>query len=198
MNSHPIHTHKNNQNNEPVELSSKVPPILYLSNKSEDGFEGDILSDFYRRFPEITTAVDPTTLQPYDPIFISAEHGDGLPDLFQKIEAHIPYTASSTFEERKLKRINRYLEFKELMLDEIVDIKTEEMEKKGNLDSALTTIQDEKSDTAIELREFVASWEKEFDLVNGNAEENSDFDSDNEINPLDTLDSLGRYMSSKS
>jgi len=42
----------------------------------------------------------------------------------------------------------------------------------------------------------VKSWEKEFDFVNQNPEDNSDFDSDNEINPLDTLDSLGRYMSS--
>ena len=32
-------------------IASQVPPILYLSNKSEDGFEGDILSDFYMRFP---------------------------------------------------------------------------------------------------------------------------------------------------
>jgi hypothetical protein len=60
----------------------RVPPILYLANKSEDGFEGEILSDFYKKFPSLTTALDPITKQPYDPIFISAEHGDGLPDLF--------------------------------------------------------------------------------------------------------------------
>ena len=30
-----------------------------------------------------------------------------------------------------------------------------------------------------------------------NPEENSDFDSDNDVNPLDSLDSLGRYYSSK-
>ena len=59
-----------------------VPPILYLANKSEDGYEGEILADFYRKFPQITTAIDPTTGEPYDPIFVSAEHGDGLPDLF--------------------------------------------------------------------------------------------------------------------
>jgi len=33
--------------------------------------------------------------------------------------------------------------------------------------------------------------------VNQNPEDNSDFDSDNDINPLDTLDSLGRYYNSK-
>jgi GTP-binding protein len=41
----------------------------------------------------------------------------------------------------------------------------------------------------------VDSWEKEFLFVNQAPEENSDFDSDNEVNPLDTLDSLGRYTS---
>ena len=46
------------------------------------------------------------------------------------------------------------------------------------------------------MEEFVKAWEKEFDSVNGNPEENSDFDSDNDINPLDGLDSLGRYYSS--
>lgn len=44
---------------------------------------------------------------------------------------------------------------------------------------------------------FIREWEKEFDRFNDNPEENSDFDSDNEINPLDTLTSSGRYESSK-
>jgi hypothetical protein len=29
----------------------RVPPIIYLANKAEDGFEGEILADFYRKFP---------------------------------------------------------------------------------------------------------------------------------------------------
>jgi hypothetical protein len=45
------------------------------------------------------------------------------------------------------------------------------------------------------LKEFVRQWEKEFDLINANPEENSDFDSDNDINPLDTLNNLGQYTS---
>jgi hypothetical protein len=61
---------------------SKVPPIIYLANKAENGFEGEILADFYRKFPQMTIAVDPTTNMPYEPIFISSEHGDGLTDLF--------------------------------------------------------------------------------------------------------------------
>ncbi len=59
----------------------KVPEILYLANKSENGYEGDLLSDFYTMFPNIENEVDGDG-NPVEPIFISAEHGDGLPDLF--------------------------------------------------------------------------------------------------------------------
>ena len=88
--------------------------------------------------------------------------------------------------ERKSKRVERYAHYKQMLLDEIVQLKTDELER------------DEKQgDLEGEMEEFVKSWEKEFDFVNQNPEDNSDFDSDNEINPLDTLDSLGRYMSSE-
>ena len=41
-------------------------------------------------------------------------------------------------------------------------------------------------------------WEKDFDRSNPNPEENSDFDSDNEINPLDGVDRLtGQYYSTQ-
>ena len=49
------------------------------------------------------------------------------------------------------------------------------------------------------MKGFIREWEKEFDRVNTVEklpEENSDFDSDNDINPLDQIDSLGRYTSS--
>ena len=38
----------------------------------------------------MTTAIDPLTNESYEPIFISAEHGDGLPDLYKKLRAYIP------------------------------------------------------------------------------------------------------------
>jgi hypothetical protein len=59
----------------------KIPEILYLANKSDDGFEGDILSDFYLQFPHAADP-DPMTGKVIEPIFISGEHGDGLPSLF--------------------------------------------------------------------------------------------------------------------
>ena len=59
----------------------KVPHILYLANKSEDGFEGDMLSEFYQMFPHSSQL---------SPLFISAEHGDGITDLYQAIKERIP------------------------------------------------------------------------------------------------------------
>lgn len=59
-----------------------IPNLLYLANKSENGFEGDILSDFYKLFPHAATDLDPVDGQPIAPIFVSAEHGDGLPDFY--------------------------------------------------------------------------------------------------------------------
>jgi len=77
-----------------------------------------------------------------------------------------------------------------MLLDEIVQMKTDEIERdEPDL---------EEKDYARELEAFIKSWEKAFDFINSEPWENSDFDSDNEINPLDTLDSLGRYISSSS
>ena len=55
-----------------------MPPIVYIANKAEDGYEGDIHADFYRLFPQLTTAVDKNSGEPIAPLFVSAEHGDGL------------------------------------------------------------------------------------------------------------------------
>jgi predicted GTPase len=62
-----------------------VPDIIFVANKAEEGFEGDILGDFYLNFPDFASkeVVD-------DPIFISAEHGDGLADLYSAIKNKIP------------------------------------------------------------------------------------------------------------
>jgi predicted GTPase len=52
-----------------IQFVDNLPPIIYVANKSEDGFEGDILADFFKMFPDPN--ID-------DPLFISAEHGDGF------------------------------------------------------------------------------------------------------------------------
>ena len=66
------------------EDGQKPPKIIYVANKAEDGYEGDIWSDFYHKFPNSTE---------YEPIFISAEHGDGFTDLYAEIQKHIPLEA---------------------------------------------------------------------------------------------------------
>ena len=53
----------------------------------------------------MTTAVDPMTGEAYEPIFISAEHGDGLPDLFKRLREHILPEREEQYSERKEKRI---------------------------------------------------------------------------------------------
>jgi len=85
---------------------------LYVANKSEDGFEGEILADFYRKLPQMTTAIDPMTELPYEPLFISAEHGDGLPDLFKRLRECIPPEREQQYEERKEKRVTQFEHYK--------------------------------------------------------------------------------------
>ena len=64
-----------------VNSDVKIPEIIYLANKSENGFEGDILSDFYKMFPHAANEFDADG-KPIEPLFISSEHGDGLTDLY--------------------------------------------------------------------------------------------------------------------
>ena len=97
---------------EEVNLATAMPPIIYLANKAEDGFEGDILADFYQLFPQATTALDKTTNEPIEPLFISGEHGDGLPDLMRLVKQHIPESKEQEYEARKEKRYDRYMEYK--------------------------------------------------------------------------------------
>jgi len=57
--------------------------LIVVANKSENGFIGDILNEYH--FLNHTPL---HTVQ--EPIFISAEHGDGLPDLYEAIKQFIP------------------------------------------------------------------------------------------------------------
>ena len=63
----------------PLTEDIKVPPMIYVANKSEDNYLGDILDDFYKLKTDPQHTVD-------EPIFISADHGDGLTDLYEAIQ----------------------------------------------------------------------------------------------------------------
>lgn len=90
-----------------VDQDIKIPEIIYLANKTENGFEGDVLSDFYKMFPNAANEFDADG-RPIEPLFISAEHGDGLTDLYQALRRRIPDNQFTDFEARKRKRVERY------------------------------------------------------------------------------------------
>mmetsp|Transcript_1048 Transcript_1048/g.1924 ORF Transcript_1048/g.1924 Transcript_1048/m.1924 type:complete len:215 (+) Transcript_1048:600-1244(+) len=155
--------------------SVQVPKIIYLANKAEDGFEGDLLGEFYQHFPH--AAEDPDI----EPLFISAEHGDGFSDLINIIKNHIPPEKFNEFEERKEKRVTRFQALREQLVDELVDYKISKIEEKRRQENA------EEIDSDQDLESFIGQWESDFLFANKDPENNSDFDSDNEINPIDTL-----------
>jgi len=66
------------------------------------------------------------------------------------------------------------------MMDEIVQFK-------------LDLAEDEKyfsSDSDNDLEHFVRQWERDFDHANPDPMNNSDFDSDNEVNPVDNINQV--------
>jgi GTP-binding protein len=73
------------------------------------------------------------------------------------------------------------------------------VETKGQEIEAAGAGEEEEVDEveANDLETLIHQWNKDFDRLNPDPEENSDFDSDNDINPLDTLTSAGKYTSSK-
>lgn len=83
-----------------------------------------------------------------------------------------------------------------MLMDEIVELKKAELDAEADALEQEAKDNDTEIDLGRELEEFVRAWEKEFDSVNADAINNSDFDSDNDVNPLDSLDDLGRYYSS--
>lgn len=166
-----------------------VPKIIFVANKAEDGYEGDILAEFFQKFPH--AASDPSC----EPIFISAEHGDGLPDLYHAIKESIPAESKDRFEDRKEKRVHRYLELKEQLMDEIVQFKIDVVnseQAKKEKDPSYKMKDEEDSEDDIEM--FVRQWEKDFDRANKDPEYNSDFDSDNDVNPIDTVEQLNASL----
>lgn len=77
-----------------------------------------------------------------------------------------------------------------MLLDEFIESKAKINDNSD--DEGVNDIDDAKDTNA-----FISHWNKEFERLNPNPEDNSDFDSDNDINPLDTLTPAGKYMSSR-
>jgi hypothetical protein len=85
------------------------------------------------------------------------------------------------------------------MLDEFVEIKEKELDRleKQEEEGVPTNSKGKDEDEARDIETLINQWNKDFDRVNPDPEDNSDFDSDNDINPLDTLTPAGKYTSSK-
>ncbi|KRX11106.1 P-loop containing nucleoside triphosphate hydrolase [Pseudocohnilembus persalinus] len=100
------------------------------------------------------------------PIFISCEQGDGLMDLLQLIKEKVPQSYEAAYEEKKLRRLEKHLKMRKSMKQEIEQL-----------------INDGKIPDEFDIKE----WEFEFDQNNLDVEENSDLDSDSEINIQENL-----------
>lgn len=104
-----------------------IPPIILVSNKSEDGYEGDIMSDIWKIDTQPKHTIE-------EPIFISAEHTDGMTDLYAAIEQHLPEGIADKYKEIRNKRVERYYQFREKMIEELIAQEQEEMEEDGEFD----------------------------------------------------------------
>lgn len=128
-----------------------VKKIMLIANKCEYEHESDIYQDVYK-------------LGFGDPLFVSAEHGDGLQDLIGEIEKAIPEEKKKAYEMKKGQRREKFERLKDKLKREILEVERENK-----------TAQEEDFDIKL--------WEKEFDKMNKDPEENSDFDSDGEVDP---------------
>ena len=84
-----------------------------------------------------------------------------------------------------------------MLLDEFVETKEKELERMESREEQGITAKDFDDLEAKDIETLINQWNKDFDRVNPEPEDNSDFDSDNDINPLDTLTPAGKYTSSK-
>ena len=140
---------KKNKTNEKI----KIPDILLVANKIEDGYIPYELYNESKKIPKIFNF----------PILISSKNGDGMTDLYKEINDRIPEEYRNKQKDLAQKRLERFNAYKQKLKDEFISNNTE-------------------------LSYSVSNWEKDFNHYNDkNIEENSDFDSDNDIDPIDTL-----------
>jgi GTP-binding protein len=135
----------------------KIPKIILIANKVEDDFIPD---EIFCDFARLNLG---------DPLLISAQQGDNMHDIYNLIEENIPDEIKDNYKQKISKRVNRYAEYKEKMKQEFIDSlnnMSESERKKYSL----------------------SDWEEDFDYLNKkDIDDNSDYDSDNDIDPIDTF-----------
>lgn len=95
--------------------SSNLKTLL-VANKSEYENDGDIYFDIYK-------------LGFGEPIFVSAEQGDGFQDLLQVIEEMIPDETKEEYQKKIKKRKEKFLKLKEKLKKEIREAEKENRAK---------------------------------------------------------------------
>jgi GTPase len=127
---------------ERVSTYPNLKDIILVGNKAESSFLGDISNEVYR-------------LDMGEPVLISAEHNEGLVDLYSRLRESIPESYIEEAQDRYEKRLERHAKVKE---DKLKDLKALEL----------------KSGEDWNLKE----WERAYDKLN--PPDLSDYDSDSE------------------
>jgi len=163
----------------------KIPDIILVANKVEDNFIPYEL--FESQIPSFMNY----------PILISAQKGDGMADLYSEIEKKIPFEYKNQRQDLEAKRVERYQQYKEKMKEDFIKYlesikeKQDKQEKASRVNVKDSEEEDKESIDEKEENEFkynLKTWEKDFDFFNGrDIEENSDYDSDNDIDPTENF-----------
>lgn len=134
-----------------------IPKIILIANKAENNFyAADVFNEY-------------TKLKMGEPILISAANGDNMQDIYNAIEENIPQSFKDTYSNKVVKRISRYLEYKEKLKNDFLE--------------ALEKLNPEERE-----KYSIKEWEEDFDFLNKkDLEDNSDYDSDNDIDPIDSF-----------
>ena len=128
-----------------------VKRVVLIANKSDEGDTFGMENELYQ-------------LGFGDPIYVAAETGEGMHELWKEIDGCVPEESQLWFKEREKKRVGRYKELRNQLKEDL------EEELKAN--------------AHVNFDQYdIREWLQEFDMVNTNPEDNSDFDSDSEINP---------------
>ncbi len=123
--------------------SLTIKNVLLVANKAEETFTENISNEVFK-------------LGFGEPIYISANHGDGMADLYEKLREKIPDEYIQEYNARIEKRKEKHDHFKNIHKQEILTL-------------------EQQSGENFNIKE----WEKAYDKLN--PYDNSDYDSDSEV-----------------
>lgn len=126
-----------------------VKDVLLVANKVEESFKDDVSNDVYK-------------LGFGEPIYISANHGDGMTDLYEQLREKIPEHYFEEYNSRIEKRKEKHELIKNIHKNEILTLEKEAKESFN-----------------------IKEWEKAYEKLNPH--DNSDYDSDSQVDLTQSL-----------